>query len=63
MAKNDVFEIEDDRLDLVEKNILTSVFGAEVAREVLMDISENPEEEFDEELQEFIEDAPALDEI
>lgn len=56
----DVTVIKDDGLDTIARNALIAVFGAEVAK----DIIENPEdEELDEELQEFIEDAPALDEI
>ena len=58
--KYDVFTIKDDGLDAIARNALIEVFGAEVAN----DIIENPEdEELDEELQEFVDAAPALDEV
>ena len=58
--KHETIIIEDDRLDLIEKNALMSVFGAEVTKEILED---SEDEELDEELQEIVDNAPALDEI
>lgn len=61
MAKKyDVFTIEDDGLDAIARNALMEVFGVEVAKDILA----NPEDiELDDELQEIIDGAPALDEI
>ena len=59
-SEQEIITIRDDGYDAIARNVLIEVFGAKVAQ----DIIDNPEDdELDEELQEFLDDAPALDDI
>jgi hypothetical protein len=63
MAKDDVILIEDDGLDEIEKNILIDAFGKDRAEELLKEVGTDVQPLEDEELQEIVDSAPALDEI
>ena len=64
MAKNedDVIVIESDGLDEIERNILIETFGKEQAEKLLGEVG-NETQPLDDELQEIVDSAPALDEI
>jgi len=59
---DEVIVIEDDGLAEMEKNILISTFGKDEADKILDNVG-TEEEPLDDELQEIIDGAPALDEI
>ena len=65
MAKEkDVFVIEDDGLDEIERNVLTKYFGKEEADKIIAEANGDEEDEpLEEDLQEIVDNAPALDEI
>lgn len=63
MANDDVILIEDDGLDEIEKNILIDAFGKDRAEELLKEVGTDVQPLEDEELQEIVDSAPALDEI
>jgi hypothetical protein len=58
----EVIVIGNDGLDDIERNILIETFGKEEAEKLLNEQKEEAES-LDEELQEIVDGAPALDEI
>ena len=61
--KDEVIVIENDGLDEIEKNILIETFGKEEAEKLLGEMGTEITPLDDEELQEIVDSAPALDEI
>lgn len=61
--EEEVIVIGNDGLDEIEKNILVKTFGKEEAEKLLNEVGTETEPIEDEELQEIIDSAPALDEI
>lgn len=61
-AKDEVIVLTGDGLEDIEYKLLVKQFGKEVADE-LVGNSTDDAEEFDEEIQDIIDSAPALDEI
>ena len=63
--KNDVYTIEDDRMDLIEYNNWVKVFGKESADKLYEETygkGGNIDEPLDKELQEIVDNAPAFEE-
>lgn len=58
----EVVVLGNDGIDDIEKNILIEAFGKEEA-EKLLNVQTEEAEPLDEELQEIVDSAPALDEI
>lgn len=58
----EVILIEDDGLEEMEKNILISTFGKERAEELLKEVGTEIQP-LDDDLQQIVDSAPALDEI
>lgn len=63
--KDDVFVIGDDGLDEIERNVLIKYFGKEEADKIIASANDEDAEDepLDNDLQEIIDSAPALDEI
>ena len=60
--KDEVIILTDDGLDEIEKNILVNAFGKDEAEKILEEVGTETEP-LDDELQEIVDGAPALDEM
>lgn len=61
--KNDTIVLDDDGMKDAELSVLSEIYGKEEAEKIVANVNNGEEEQFDEELQDIIDSAPALDEI